>query len=44
MEGFGFWRTTFIYFSVYGTYDRPVHGWVGNANSGHLGNTFYIIA
>lgn len=22
---------------VYGTYEHPVHGWVGNANSGHLG-------
>lgn len=23
--------------SVYGTYEHPVQGWVGNANSGHLG-------
>lgn len=22
---------------VYGTYDHPVHGWIGNATSGHLG-------
>lgn len=22
---------------VYGTYEYPVHGWVGNASSGHLG-------
>lgn len=23
--------------TVYGTYEHPVQGWVGNANSGHLG-------
>lgn len=22
---------------VYGTYNDPIQGWVGNANSGHLG-------
>lgn len=22
---------------MYGTYEHPVQGWVGNANSGHLG-------
>lgn len=23
--------------AVYGTYEHPVQGWVGNASSGHLG-------
>ena len=27
----------FILLLVYGTYEKPTPGWVGNANSGHLG-------